>query len=190
MFIYGKTATNAIAVMSYLAAEDTCRVGSAAIAKARNISPMLTAKLLTQLSGAGFLTGQPGPGGGYQLIKKARDIRLIDIVALFEQIDNSSRCPFGAGWCGNYEPCPLHDTITRMTERNRRFLEQTRLSIFQTKTKTAAPPKSRLKTTVGKTTVGKTSVGKTSVGKTSVGKTSVGKTSPRVKSRRSGNSST
>ncbi|MEI6654483.1 MAG: Rrf2 family transcriptional regulator [Verrucomicrobiota bacterium] len=165
MFIYGKTATNAIAVMSYLAADETRRVGSAVIAKARNISPVLTAKLLTQLANAGFLLGQPGPGGGYRLIKKARDIRLIDIVKLFEQIDNSSRCPFGAGWCGNQEPCPLHDTITSMTERNRRFLEQTRLSVFRTKTETPKLPKSRLKS-------------------------SVGKTSSRAKSLRSGNSST
>ena len=131
MFIYGKTATNAIAVMSYVAAEAPQRVGSAVIAKTRNISPMLTAKLLTQLASAGYLSGQPGPGGGYTLIKDANEIRLIDIVALFEQIDNSSRCPFGSEWCGNQAPCPLHDTITRMTDKNRRFLEQTRLSVFQ-----------------------------------------------------------
>ena len=153
MFIYDKTATNAIAVMSYLAAEETRRVGSATIAKARNISPVFTAKLLTQLASAGFLAGQPGPGGGYRLIKKARDIRLIDIVALFEQIDNSSRCPFGAGWCGNEAPCPLHDTITRMTATNRRFLEQTRLSVFQTKAEAAKPPKLRLKAPVAKTSL-------------------------------------
>jgi Rrf2 family protein len=144
MFIYGKTATNAIAVMSYLAAAESQRVGSAVIAKARNLSPVLTAKLLTQLASAGFLAGQPGPGGGYRLIKKAQDIRLIDIVALFEQIDNSSRCPFGAGWCGNEAPCPLHDTITRMTERNRRFLEQTRLSVFRTQTAPRKGARSRV----------------------------------------------
>jgi Rrf2 family protein len=165
MFIYGKTATNAIAVMSYLAAEESHRVGSAVIAKARNLSPVLTAKLLTQLASAGFLAGHPGPGGGYRLIKKARDIRLIDIVALFEQIDNSSRCPFGAGWCGNAAPCPLHDTITRMTARNHRFLEQTRLSVFRTKAGVPKPPKSRLQP-------------------------SAGKPSPRATPRRSGNSST
>ena len=133
MFIYGKTATNAIAVMSYVVAEAPQRVGSAVIAKARKISPVLTAKLLTQLASAGYISGQPGPGGGYTLIKDADEIRLIDIVALFEQIDNSSRCPFGSEWCGNQAPCPLHDSITALTERNRRFLEQTRLSVFQKK---------------------------------------------------------
>jgi len=133
MFIYGKTATNAIAVMSYVAAEAPRRVGSAVIAKSRNISAVLTAKLLTQLASAGYLSGQPGPGGGYTLIKAANEIRLIDIVGLFEQIDNSSRCPFGAEWCGKQAPCPLHDSITGLTERNRRFLEKTYLSVFQPK---------------------------------------------------------
>lgn len=145
MSLYGKTATNAIAVMSYVAAEAPQRVGSAVIAKARNISPVLTAKLLTQLASAGYLSGQPGPGGGYTLVKAAKDIRLIDIVALFEQIDNSSRCPFGSEWCGNQAPCPLHDTLTGLTERNRRFLEQTRLSVFQRKPASRKQPQSRLK---------------------------------------------
>lgn len=143
MFIYGKTATNAIAVMSYVAAEAPRRVGSAVIAKTRNISQVLTAKLLTQLASAGFLSGQPGPGGGYTLLKKAAEIRLIDIVALFEQIDDSSRCPFGSEWCGNQAPCPLHDTITGMTQRNRRFLEQTRLSVFQKKSPAPKRPRPR-----------------------------------------------
>jgi hypothetical protein len=93
---------------------------------------VLTAKLLTQLSNAGFLSGQPGPGGGYTLIKPATQIRLIDIVRLFEQIDETSPCPFGTQWCGGEgDPCPLHDIIFNMTELNRRFLEQTTLEIFQ-----------------------------------------------------------
>jgi len=150
MSLYGKTATNAIAVMSYVAAEAPQRVGSAVIAKTRNISPVLTAKLLTQLASAGYLSGQPGPGGGYTLVMDAKEIRLIDIVALFEQVDNTSRCPFGSEWCGNRAPCPLHDTITGLTERNRRFLEQTRLSVFQKPARPAKPPKSRAKSVTAK----------------------------------------
>ncbi|MCX6874026.1 MAG: Rrf2 family transcriptional regulator [Verrucomicrobia bacterium] len=151
MFIYGKTATNAIAVMSYLAAEAPHRVGSAAIAKARNISRVSTAKLLTQLSGAGFLSGQPGPGGGYTLARSAAAIRLIEIVLVFEQLDERSPCPFGANWCGHKLPCPLHDSIAGMVARNRRFLEQTRLSVFQRKAGSAKPPKPRAKTAAKKT---------------------------------------
>ena len=131
MFTYGKTATNAIAVMSYLAAKAPHRVGSAVIGRERNLSPVFTTKLLSRLASAGYLNSQPGPGGGYALTKDPAKIRLIEIVALFEQIDDGSRCPFGAGWCGHGEPCPLHDTIIDLGTRNRRFLEETRLSVFQ-----------------------------------------------------------
>lgn len=139
MFIYGKTAANAIAIMSYLAAAPDRRAGSGEIARVRGISLALTAKLLTQLASAGLVKGQPGPGGGYTLAKPAADICLLDIVSLFEQTDEPSRCPFGPDWCGKGEPCPLHDTILQMIENNRRFMETTTLAIFESSPQTATP---------------------------------------------------
>ncbi len=143
MFIYGKTASNGIAVMSYLAAVSPRRAGSAEIAKERSISRVLTAKLLTQLSSAGLVSGQPGPGGGYTLARAAQDIRLVDIVSLFSQLEESSPCPFGQGWCGTGAPCPLHDSISGMMDTSRNFLEHTRLSVFQTPPLTPAKPSAR-----------------------------------------------
>lgn len=134
MFIYGKTAANAIAVMSYLAADPKRRSGSGEIAQARGISKALTAKLLTQLAAAGFVNGQPGPGGGYTLGKPAGEICLLDIASLFEQTAPPSVCPFGHEWCGNEDPCPLHDKITEMVTANRSFMEKTSLAIFEGKT--------------------------------------------------------
>lgn len=130
MFVYGKTASNAIAVMSYLAARPGEVAGSAEIAESRKISHALTAKLLTQLSAAGLVRGQPGPGGGYQLAKDPAEINLLGIVALFEQTEPPSLCPFGQGWCGHGEPCPLHESLLSLQERSRAFLENTRLSVF------------------------------------------------------------
>lgn len=138
MFIYGKTAANAIAIMSYLAERPGERAGSGEIAQARSISQALTAKLLTQLAAAGLVKGTPGPGGGYTLGKDAREISLFQIVQLFEQTNTPSICPFGQDWCGNGEPCPLHDTILKMIEKNRRFLDDTRLSVFLPKRKVKA----------------------------------------------------
>jgi Rrf2 family transcriptional regulator, iron-sulfur cluster assembly transcription factor len=130
MFIYGKTAANAIAVMSYLAGNPSRRAGSQEIAGSRGLSQALTAKLLTQLASAGLVSGQPGPGGGYTLAKRARDICLLDIASLFEQTETPTFCPFGQDWCGHGEPCPLHDSIRGMMDANRAFMEKTRLSIF------------------------------------------------------------
>ncbi|MFA7342710.1 MAG: Rrf2 family transcriptional regulator [Terrimicrobiaceae bacterium] len=133
MFIYGKTSANAIAVMSFLAAEPKKRAGSGEIAKARGISRALTAKLLTQLAAAGLVSGQPGPGGGYTLAKPARTICLLDIASLFEQIEPPSLCPFGHDWCGKGDPCPLHNMISGMIDSNRSFMKKTSLAIFDGK---------------------------------------------------------
>lgn len=133
MFIYGKTSANAIAVMSFLTADPTRRSGSAEIANARGISRAVTAKLLTQLAAAGLVNGQPGPGGGYTLAKSAGKICLMDIASLFEQSEPPSLCPFGHGWCGKGEPCPLHDTITGMLDSNRDFMHRTNLAVFEQK---------------------------------------------------------
>lgn len=141
MFIYGQTASNAIAVMSYLAANPRNRSGSGEIARARGISQALTAKLLTQLAAAELVTGQPGPGGGYKLAKSAGEISLLQIVSLFEQTTPPSLCPFGHNWCGRGDPCPLHDTIDRMMKANRQFMEETRLSIFSRQEEAAVSAK-------------------------------------------------
>ena len=139
MFIYGKTSANAIAIMSFLAADPERRAGSGEIADARRISKALTAKLLTQLASAGLVTGQPGPGGGYMLAKPARNICLLDIASLFEQTKSPSMCPFGHDWCGNGAPCPLHDTITGMLESNRIFMKKTNLAVFEGHSRPSLP---------------------------------------------------
>ncbi|MEI6492272.1 MAG: Rrf2 family transcriptional regulator [Verrucomicrobiota bacterium] len=134
MFIYGKTSANAIAVMSFLAADPKRRAGSGEIAKARKISQALTAKLLTQLAAAGLVHGQPGPGGGYTLAKPPKKICLLDIASLFEQTEPPSLCPFGHDWCGVGEPCPLHNMIDGMIDSNRAFMKKTTLDVFEGRT--------------------------------------------------------
>lgn len=130
MNLYGKTSAAAIAVMTYLAQHPEKRCGSPEIAKARNISLPLAAKLLTQLATAGLVRGQSGPGGGYTLADGPEDISLLQIVALFEKTETPSQCPFGPDWCGKGDPCPLHDELVALLERNRAFLENTTLAVF------------------------------------------------------------
>lgn len=131
MFIYGKTATNAISVMSYLAALPENQLADTKdISEARGISRALTAKLLTQLARAGLAEGQSGSRGGYRLGRAADSITIMDIVSLFEQTKTVTPCPFGGGWCGTKNPCPMHDAIDLLTKANHQFMNNTRLSIF------------------------------------------------------------
>ncbi len=129
---YGKTAQNAIAAMSRLAEayQEGLVLSSLEIARDRNLPQTLVAKLLTGLSQAGLVEGSRGPGGGYRLARAPGKIALLDIVAVFERIEDRTLCPFGPGWCGKNHPCPLHDQYARFNEQFDAFLRQTKLSVF------------------------------------------------------------
>lgn len=131
----GKTAQNAIAVMSYLAEchrDQTGLVSSQNVADARLLSKPLAAKILTTLSQAGYVKGATGPGGGYALAKDPAEIRFIDVVHCFEVKTQIMQCPFGEGWCGNHDPCPMHDDIIKMTKEMELFLESNTFESFAT----------------------------------------------------------
>lgn len=152
MINYGKTAQNAISAMSRLAEayQDGCVLSSIEIARDRNMAQTLVAKLLTMLSQAGLVDGERGPGGGYRLARAPSKISLLDIVAVFESLEDRIFCPFGPGWCGNKDPCPLHDQYIQFNEQFDSFLKRTKLNVFPpmptTNTK-KAPKKGKKKVT-------------------------------------------
>lgn len=135
MQVYGKMAGNAVAAMSYLAeryeAEGGVSVGSAEIVERRGISRPLVGKILTQLSQVGLVEGVPGPRGGYRLARAPEAISLYEIVSEFERVDRLVSCPFGAHWCGNEAPCPLHERLVWLQGQAVDFLRGTSLSVFR-----------------------------------------------------------
>ncbi len=133
MFGYGKMANYAIASLSYLAAnfdKEGFKANSETIAKARALSKPLVGKLMSQMSTAGLVNGTPGPGGGFFLAKAPSEIALLEIVRLFEKIEDGLTCPFGPGWCGNGDPCPLHYELEEKNEEMIAWLKNTKLDVF------------------------------------------------------------
>jgi len=129
----GKTAQNAVAVVSYLAEcsrDNRGSVSSQAVADARGISKPLAAKILTTLSQYGIVKGSTGPGGGYELAIEPAKINLLDVVKHFEVQNKAVMCPFGEGWCGNFDPCPLHDEIMALGANLERFLVENNFGGF------------------------------------------------------------
>jgi Rrf2 family protein len=114
--MYSKLAQAGIAAVSYLAtvSAENRLTGSAEIAEAREMSRQLIAKVLTMLSRAGLVEGTTGPAGGYRLARPPAKISLLDVVRVFEDLDERVMCPFGPNWCGNGPHCPLHDTFFQM----------------------------------------------------------------------------
>lgn len=136
MFRYGKLAQRAVGALSYLAEQRSTGIeplSSSVVAEARNMPVTLAAKLLSQTATAGLTIGSTGPGGGYRLARPPEEITLAQIVDLFERRTEEPPCPFGPGWCGKGDPCPLHDQFVELEERARGFLENTTLAVFATK---------------------------------------------------------
>ena len=132
--IHQKTTQNAIAAMSRLAelyADSTYLASSREIAEARNLSVPFVAKVLTVLSQRGLVTGLRGPGGGYRLAKPPSEISLNDVVVLFEREDATVWCPFGPGWCGNKQPCPIHDSLSALQQIFQDYLKNTTFDAFE-----------------------------------------------------------
>ncbi len=128
-----KTTQNAIAVMSRLAelySDPTSVASSRELAKSRNLPAPLVAKIMTELSRGGLVTGSPGPGGGYRLAKPPASISLKDVAMLFER-ETEGLCAYGPGWCGANEPCPIHDSIVEMKETFENFLRNTNFAVFK-----------------------------------------------------------
>jgi Rrf2 family protein len=133
--IHQKTTQYAIAAISRLAElyHDPTQVASSRqIAESRNLPVPVVAKILTELSRGGLITGSPGPGGGYRLARPPEEISLKAVSDLFER-DPGSFCPFGPGWCGHHDPCPLHASILAMQHSMNKYLESTTFAGFAKK---------------------------------------------------------
>lgn len=130
--IHQKTTQNAIAAVSRLAELYASGelASSKQIAESRNLPAPLVGKILTELSRGGLITGSPGPGGGYRLARPPAEISLKDVADLFER-EPPEICPYGPGWCGKGEPCPLHNSISAMTQVIDDFLKNTNFSAFR-----------------------------------------------------------
>ncbi|MEK7395267.1 MAG: Rrf2 family transcriptional regulator [Fibrobacterota bacterium] len=133
MSSYGRTSSNAIAIAALLAEryEAKKRTTSQEAAKIRGISKPLAARILVQLSQVDLVAGTPGPNGGYALARAPQEIRLSEIVSVFQKVEASERCAYGPGWCGTGKHCPLHDHLTELDQQYLSFLEKTTLDVFE-----------------------------------------------------------
>ena len=111
MVFYGNTSRHAIRALVYLAQRgDQSPCGAAEISESENIPRPFLSKILKRLVSAKILESRMGPGGGFILGKTADQIRMIEVIRLFEDIDsNLSTCVVGSGECSDDNCCRLHD---------------------------------------------------------------------------------
>ena len=72
---------------------------------------------------------RPGAGKtvGYRLARDPADIRVHDVVALFQNVAQFRRCVLGRPACSDANPCSIHDRWKPVADRMFGFLEGTTL---------------------------------------------------------------
>ena len=84
-------------------------------------------KILRRLVLAGVLESQKGQGGGFSLSRAPSEIAFIDILSAIDAYPTQGRCAFGWGECDPADPCPLHDSWSRLNDRIRDWASGTSL---------------------------------------------------------------
>ncbi len=94
------------------------------LAESADIPPNYLSKILLTLRNAGIVETTRGHGGGYRLSKVPSDIRLIDVIELFEGIRSRPGCLLGEKHdCSDHTPCSAHARWKEVKQAYLSFLE-------------------------------------------------------------------
>jgi Rrf2 family iron-sulfur cluster assembly transcriptional regulator len=124
------TSQYALRALSHLARQEGEAVLGRDLAQCVEIPANYLSKVLLSLRNAGLVDTTRGAGGGYRLRRPANDIRLIDIVELFEEVSRTHpTCFLGrTRACSESEPCTAHSAWKGLQAEYLRFLVSTPLS--------------------------------------------------------------
>ena len=97
------------------------RVATSHIAKEQNIPPSFLAKIISQLSIAGFLHTARGARGGVTLAREPKDITLLEVVEAIDGPIQLNECVQAIGVCSFEDNCPVRavwcDTQNELVRR-------------------------------------------------------------------------
>ena len=96
------------------------------LAEASGIPANYLSKLLWQLRNAGIVSATRGANGGYRLERSADQVRLIDVVEVFDRVRTQPPCLVGRGeTCCERRPCSVHQAWKAVRDAYIDFLEAT-----------------------------------------------------------------
>jgi Rrf2 family protein len=85
-------------------------------------------KIMLLMRKEGLVEATRGAGGGYRLARPASQIRLLDVVSVFESSANQLECVLGIGLCNEGSSCPAHEQYKQVRDQFVKFLEGTTLA--------------------------------------------------------------
>ncbi len=103
------------------------------LAEKAEIPPNYLAKILLSLKNAGVLGTARGSRGGYRLVREPEDIKLIEIVQLFDQMQSPQPCILGEKEnCSEDEACKAHAKWHQIRSAYMDFLRGTSIADLAT----------------------------------------------------------
>lgn len=122
--MFSQTVEYALRAFLYIARQSPQMVRLRDVASEVKAPPRYLAKLLADLSRAGYLISTRGPNGGYRLATREMPASLADIAAVFDAV-TQRRCLLGHGICGTNPDCAVHDRWAPISRAMHEFLDRT-----------------------------------------------------------------
>lgn len=99
------------------------------LAEQADIPANYLSKILWTLGNAGIIDATRGSGGGYRLKRNAAEVRLFEVVELFDRDRTGVACLLGGGKeCDPDNPCTAHDAWRGVRTAYLDFLNTTTLA--------------------------------------------------------------
>jgi len=70
-----------------------------------------------------LLQSIPGPKGGLTLLRAPKDISILDVASVFENVEeNLNECAIGWAKCSDENPCALHNRFKPVREKIKAYM--------------------------------------------------------------------
>ncbi|MEA2019125.1 MAG: Rrf2 family transcriptional regulator [Campylobacterota bacterium] len=102
------TTKYAIQILGLMAQNKTIKYSSKQLSDELNIPYKYLAKIMTKLTKSEIVLSSRGKFGGFTIIKNIKDIKIIDIAIVFDNIDNK-KCVLADVSCDFEQKCIVHD---------------------------------------------------------------------------------
>lgn len=128
IFKISEAANIAIHSMAVIA-RSRSQLNAQQIASITGFSKNHTAKVLQQLAKNHLLESARGPGGGFRLGQRAKDISLLNVYHMIEGEPEAMHCKMDGGRCP-FESCIFGDLHRKFNEEFKQFMHNKKLASF------------------------------------------------------------
>ena len=104
------TSKYAIRILAYMAdKKDSTLINATELAEALQIPYKFLTKIMTEVAKYGLIISIRGREGGYKFAKPTSQIKISEILDIFNDSIKDEECVLGIGFCNGLCKCALHD---------------------------------------------------------------------------------